>query len=294
MEKYITSDLIMEGSVIDRMRERLGKEKKRYSEDTYGDFSVCRLTVEEKEYGYKKGRYITVYTPKLYFLDNGEQRKLSAIISRELSALIKESLAAELTSNVSVLVAGIGNRGITPDAIGPFTSEKVAVTRHVKKLDPHVFERMGSCCVSSIACGVMGETGMDTFEILKGIVAKTSPDAVIAIDALAAKEFKTLGAAIQISDTGIVPGAGVGNRQLEINSDTLGVPVIAIGVPTVVSATTLISDTLIQNGICLNEAIGDILSRGKNFFVAPKECDLLCQSAATVLSDAINSALTVI
>jgi spore protease len=235
-----------------------------------------------------------VYTPKLYLIDERELRKLSSIVSREISKILRDSLASQFTEKTSVLVSGIGNREITPDAIGPLTAEKIEVTRHIKKLDPYLFERIGSCCVSSVSCGVMGDTGMDTFEILKGIVSKTSPDAVIAVDALSAKECKTLGAAIQISDTGIVPGAGVGNRQIEINHGTIGVPVIAIGVPTVVSASTLISDMLIQNGVGSDENIMYNLNCSKNFFVAPKECDLLCRSAATVLSDAINSALTVI
>lgn len=283
------TDLIMENAFIDKIKTSIGGDKKRYSEDDFGDVKVCRLLLDEKVEKYGKGRYITVYTPKLYTLDERGQRKLSMIVSCEISSLIKKHMNGSLTQQNSVLVVGIGNRGITPDAIGPLTSEKINVTRHISRISPDEFKKIGVCQVSSVACGVMGDTGMDTLEIIKGVVDKISPDIVIAVDALASKECQTLGAAIQLSDVGITPGAGIGNRQSGLNFDTLGVPVIAVGVPTVISACTLIC------GLLPEMADENVLSKlQKNFFVCPKECDILCDISSEVLSDAINDALSVI
>ncbi len=294
MENYIVTDMIMENTVIEKIRASRDGRKKGYSEEKYGDFSVCRFVANENTEMCRKGTYITVYTPKIYLLEPAEQRKLSSVVSFEISRLFRQHLSGGIKTDTSVLIVGIGNREITSDAVGPLTSDKVEVTRHIQKMNSRVFERMGMCSISAIACGVMGETGMDTAEIIKGIAEKTKPDILVAVDALAAKECKTLGSAIQISDSGIAPGAGIGNRQIEINSDTMGIPVIALGIPTVVSAATLIGDTLTRKNILSDELLEDVLSETKKFFVAPKECDMLCISASDVLSSAINDALTVI
>ena len=289
MDAKTVTDLIMENAFIDRVKASLGGDKQRYSEDIYGDVRVCRLSLDEKTEKYGQGRYVTVYTPKLYSLDEKGQKKLSMIVSYEISSLIKKHVNDSLTYQSSALVVGIGNREITPDAVGPLTSEKINVTRHISRISPNEFKKMGVCQISSVACGVMGDTGMDTLEIIKGVVDRIKPDVVIAVDALASKECGTLGAAIQLSDAGITPGAGIGNRQSDVNFNTLGVPTIAIGVPTVVSAHTLICGLLPE---MTDEKVFSKL--GKNFFVCPKECDILCSVSAKVLSDAINGALSVI
>ena len=289
MDKNIVTDLIMESSFIDRIKARIGEDKERYSEDVYGDVRVCRLSLEDAVEKYGRGRYVTVYSPKLYVLGGREQKKLSMIVSHEISALIKKNIKGVLNYKKSILVVGLGNRGITPDAIGPLTAEKINVTRHIKRLSPSEFEKMGVCQIASVACGVMGDTGMDTLEIVKGVVDNIKPDVVIAVDALATRECQTLGAAIQLSDVGITPGAGIGNRQSGLNMETLGVPVIAIGVPTVVSALTLVCDLLSKESVDR-----DFSKVQKNFFVCPKECDILCNVSSDILSDAINGALSVI
>lgn len=132
---------------------------------------------------------------------------------------------------------------------------------------------------------------MNTVEIIKGIVDKISPDAVIAVDALASGSIENLGSVIQICDSGIRPGAGIGNRHSRVDKESVGVPVIAMGIPTVVSAATLVSGILMNQGVKITSEITDALERGKNFFVAPKECDVICRSAACVLADGINGAM---
>ena len=227
-------------------------------------------------------------------MERKKKRLLSSVLSGEILKLLFRSVGKSCGDGLSVLVAGIGNRGITPDAIGPMTSDRINVTRHIKKMNPTAFSKMGGYCVSAISCGVMGETGMDTAEILRGVVSNIRPDAIIAVDALAARECENLGAVIQMSDSGIVPGAGVGNRRISVDRQSLGIPVIAIGVPTVVSAATLIKDSLTKEGIFLDSRAEEALESRKNFFVAPKECDLLAECASEIIADAINGSLTVI
>ena len=145
----------------------------------------------------------------------------------------------------TVLVVGLGNRDVTPDALGPHTGECLNVTRHiVKEYGKYAMGKEAVQMVSAIAPGVMAQTGMESYEIIKGIAETTKPDAVIVVDALAARNTKKLNRTIQIADTGIHPGSGVGNHRNEISKETLGVPVIAIGVPTVVDAATIVRDTM--------------------------------------------------
>lgn len=294
MREYIISDLVMEGAEWGSLKGTKNGNAEQYSEDCFGEITVCRLRVDKDGERYRKGRYVTVYSPKIYLLDSKGKGKLSSILAGEVKKMLEKSLNKRLDGNTTILVAGVGNRQITPDAIGPMCVEKISVTRHIKRLDSAVFGRMGRCTVCAVACGVMAQTGMDTAEILRGVVSECEPSAVVAIDALAARECEALGSTVQISDSGIVPGAGVGNRQSVINAEALGVPVIVIGVPTVVSAATLIGDTLTQNDVVADVKIREILDARKNFFVAPKECDLLCESASDVVAQALDIAFEVI
>ncbi|MCL2084438.1 MAG: GPR endopeptidase, partial [Oscillospiraceae bacterium] len=145
-----------------------------------------------------------------------------------------------ITDECTVLAAGLGNRNITPDAVGPLCMEHIMVTRHLVGKLPDIFGHLRG--VSALAPGVLGTTGMESAEIIRGVLEKIKPDMLIIVDALASRRLARLCSTIQVADTGIVPGSGVGNARLEISKNTLGVPVIALGVPTVVDAATLVAD----------------------------------------------------
>ncbi len=287
MTEYIHTNLIMENSFIDRIRDRAKMRSGGYVEEDFGGIRVCRLSTEEDTYAEgllcPRGKHVTVYTPPLYQAEASEQNHISEILAAELCRLLPDM------SGKTVMVVGVGNREIASDSIGALVCDKIDVTRHIAVLDKNAFAAMSTCSVCAVSCGTMGQTGISTLELLQGVVQKIMPDAVIAVDALAARESARLGATVQMSDSGISPGAGIGNRQSKIDKSTLGVPVIAIGVPTVIAASTLLADMLGDK--ISNDELRKITERQKNFFVAPKECDLVSRAAADVISAALNRAL---
>ncbi len=217
------------------------------------------------------GNYITLDLPSLKPNPNECEKEIE-LISKELKPLIPKGC---------VLVAGLGNHNITPDAIGPKTVEFTLSTRHVADSMPQFNFRP----VAAVAPGVMGQTGIETGDVIKGICDKIHADCVIAIDALASKSTHRLGRSIQISDTGICPGSGVGNARRELSQQTLGVPVIALGVPTVVDALTVALDA---NG---GELSGQKDSSLNSLMVTPREIDSLVLSVSRVIALAIGRAL---
>ncbi|MBP2241690.1 spore protease [Cytobacillus eiseniae] len=190
--------------------------------------------------GKKEGRYLTLEAVGIRQQDTEMQKKVADIFATEFSQFLKQIGIAE---DASCLVVGLGNWNVTPDALGPQVCENLLVTRHLYQLQPESVDD-GYRPVSALAPGVMGLTGIETSDIIFGIVEKTKPDFVIAIDALAARSIERVNSTIQISDTGIHPGSGVGNKRKEISKESLGIPVVAIGVPTVVDAVSITSDTI--------------------------------------------------
>ena len=204
--------------------------------------TTVRIETENgaKIMGKPVGTYITLEAPELTVPDEGYHREVSAEILQFLRQLL--DIGKE---DFSVLVAGLGNRQVTPDALGPYVADNLNITRHiVKEYGKYAMGKDRVCLLSAIVPGVMGQTGMETVEIIRGVVEETRPDAVIAIDALAARNSKRLNRTVQITDTGISPGWGVGNQRNAITEETVGVPVIAIGVPTVVDAPTIVNDAM--------------------------------------------------
>ena len=290
MEKFISTDLHMENAFIDKIMGKTQRESGLYSEDTLGNIRICRIRIsnerEAREYNCRKGTHITVFTPKLWEMESADIRYASKQISRELRALIKEAR--------SVLVAGLGNDRLTADSIGPLTARKINVTRHIGLMEPSALEESGLCSVSAVTCGVVGETGVRSLEVVRGIVEQIRPDIVIAVDSLSARECERLGTTIQISDGGISPGAGIGNRQYSISKESLGVPVISIGAPTVVSASAIVYDAIKRHNAILDESEYEgMINDQKHLFVSPKECDIIVEKASDVISGAINKALGV-
>jgi len=227
------------------------------------------------------GNYITVEVPN--FSSDGE------ILDDRLTA-IKEELARLIPNDGVILVVGLGNDNITPDALGPRTIDKIIATRHISAELAKSVGLEGLRMVSALAPGVLGQTGIETGEIIMGVSKSVKPSAVITVDALASRRLSRLGCTVQIADTGVTPGSGVGNARAQINEQTLGVPVIAVGVPTVVDAATLANDLLGDN-----EEDKDLFSKldgqGANMIVTPREIDLMIDRAAKLLALAINSAL---
>jgi spore protease len=203
--------------------------------------SLVEVTKQgEEQLGKKAGRYLTLEVQGIREQNTEVQQKVEEIFAREFAYFLA---GTGIKKTDSCLVVGLGNWNVTPDALGPMVCENLLVTRHLFELQPENVEA-GFRSVSALAPGVMGLTGIETSDIIFGVVEQSKPDFVIAIDALASRSIERVNSTIQISDTGIHPGSGVGNKRKELSKETLGVPVIAIGVPTVVDAVSITSDTI--------------------------------------------------
>ncbi len=256
--------------------------------------------------GQPVGTYITLEATNLSVHDEDYHREISEELAKIVRDLIKEK-----KKEYNVLVIGLGNREVTPDALGPNVADNLVVTRHIiREYGKYAMGEKNVHMVSAIVPGVMGQTGMETVEIVNSIVKETKPDFLIAIDALAARSTKRLNRTIQIADTGINPGSGVGNHRGGITEETLGIPVIAIGVPTVVDAATIVNDTMENFLIALEssemlkgvglvlqgynaaekyELIRELISPHLNgMFVTPKDIDDTIKRISYTISEALN------
>jgi len=210
---------------------------------TESGIEITEVTITpegEKIVGKKAGEYLTLESQGIRQQNKEMEKELVRIFAKEFNAFMKK---LNLKENSSCLVVGLGNWNVTPDALGPMVCENLLVTRHLFELHPETVED-GYRSVAALAPGVMGLTGIETSDIIFSVVKKIKPDFVIVIDALASRAISRVNATIQISDTGIHPGSGVGNKRKELSKETLGIPVIAIGVPTVVDAVSITSDTI--------------------------------------------------
>lgn len=285
----------------------------RIEEEKNEDLEICTTTVViESENGAKAmgkpvGTYITLEAPNMSMPDEDYHREISG----ELAKYIKKLMGDE---EQSVLIVGLGNRDVTPDALGPNVVGNVRITRHViKEYGKSSMNEEKINQVSGIVPGVMAQTGMETLEIIRGVIAETKPQLAIVIDALAARSTKRLSRTIQVTDTGINPGSGVGNHRSGINKETLGIPVIAIGVPTVVDAATIVNDTM-ENLVATMDATESMKNMGgalgtlnqmekhqmirelisphlNTMFVTPKDIDETIKRISFTISEALNMAL---
>ncbi|MBP2650734.1 MAG: Germination protease [Firmicutes bacterium] len=276
--------------------------------ETLGDDEVVitrvsiTTTEAEQALGKRQGRYVTIEAGGLRYKNTPLETKVMEFLAKELVGMV------QLAPNSTILVVGLGNWNITPDALGPRAVDKVVVTRHIQEmLSPELKGGVRSVC--AIAPGVLGITGMETLEIISGLVSKIRPNLVIAIDALAAASSQRVVTTVQLADSGISPGSGVGNKRFGLTRESLGVPVVAVGVPTVVHASTIAMDTLnalqeyssfsryfksMENileadrraiiGQVLPEALGDLM-------VTPKEVDRMIEDIAAIIAGGINRAL---
>ena len=237
--------------------------------------------------GRPKGKYVTI---EAAMLSEGDEECCQAV-TRELSRELKSFVKAVCDKRIyAALVVGLGNRNVTPDALGPRCVDSLFITRHiVKEYGRYAFSNENVNSVCGLVPGVMAQTGMECLEIIKGVVSEVKPDFVVTIDALAARSTKRLGCTIQLTDTGIVPGSGVGNHRDGINHGNLGVPVIAIGIPTVIDAVTIVSDAVNAS----RENTAKLMSPKLNgMFVTPKDIDETVKRLAGLLSEGINMAFS--
>ena len=250
-----------------------------YNEEKEIQITTVKIMTENGAKMMKKpvGTYITMEAENMTIPD--EEYQLD--IAKELMYYLKQILSLD-KKDYTVLVVGLGNRNVTPDALGPCVVEKVCVNRHIiREYGKFAMDEKQAHMVSALAPGVMAQTGMETLEIIKGVVKEVKPDFVIVVDALAARNTRRLNRTIQIADTGIHPGSGVGNHREGITKKSLGVPVIAIGVPTVVDAATIVRDTM-------EEAEGLIAPHLYGMFVTPKDIDETIERISTTISTALN------
>lgn len=307
----IRTDLALETRELYRenMKQEIPGVEVEQKEERFA--TVTRVKVMNKKgseiIGKPEGEYITIESAGLKKADPDLKDQVSQLLAKELVCIIPRK------TNLKTLIVGLGNWNITPDALGPQVVSKVFITRHL-------FESYGKTedtsmtSVSAISPGVMGTTGIETFEIIRGIVEKIQPDLLIAIDALASRKMERVNTTIQIATTGISPGSGVGNKRKEISEATLGVPVLAIGVPTVVDAATLANDTIglvvdnfvqqaqkgsefynILKGISDEDKyhlIKEVLDPyGANVIVTTKDIDIVVKDISQIIANAINISL---
>ena len=256
----------------------------RQSDRTIEGFAVheVRILSEDaaREIGKPQGRYLT------FELDALIRREEDAFprACKALSTLLRELLPHP--NDGPVLIAGLGNRMITPDAIGPQTADHVIATRHLVAQSPAIFADWRP--VSALAPGVLGQTGVETGEVICGVLDRVRPAAVIAVDALAAGRLSRLLRTVQLADTGITPGAGVGNARAALNEETLGVPVIAVGVPTVVDGATLAHEISSQLGQPACEALDDL---SQPVMITTRDIDREVADISRMIGYAVNMAL---
>lgn len=289
----IYTDLAMEARELD---PELSGVMEECEED--GDIKVTRISIKDeraaKKLGKRRGNYITIEAPELILRPPELFEAVSAKLAEEIIRLFSHG-----SEPCCVLIAGLGNKAVTPDSLGPKTLERIFVTRHINDQMPEAFG-FHAVSVAASAPGVLGTTGIETAEILKGMTDRIKPDALIVIDSLASRRAARISTAIQISDAGIDPGSGVGNIRKGLNSSIIGIPVISIGVPLVVYASTITHDALCmvneKNASSMSEKDIESLAEAaalqtEGLIVTPKDIDRIVEDMAGVLSKGINLAL---
>lgn len=273
------------------------KLEENYDEETDIRITKVEITTKNgaKAMGKPMGTYITIEAPGMLEPDEGYHREVSEAIAGQLKEIIPGAGEEQ-----SVLIVGLGNREVTADALGPHVVDNLFVTRHiVKEYGKAAYSQERINTVSSLEPGVTGKTGMEAAEIIRGVIEQTAPDVMVVIDALAARNTRRLNRTIQISNTGIHPGSGVGNHRNELTMESMGIPVIAIGVPTVVDAGTIVVDALEKLLDDTSEAdkhryledSRNALSDLHNMYVASKDIDAVIKRVSYTISEAINLAL---
>ncbi len=307
------TDLALEEN--ERIQTESARLKGVRAEEEYLEDEDIRITTvyidtenAAKKMGKPKGIYVTLESAVMSMPEEGESRS----VSEQLAKVLKK-LLPEISEKMSILVAGLGNRMVTPDALGPQAVDQLCITRHmINEFGPYAYDNEKTPKVSSIVPGVMGQTGMESLEIIRGVAEQIQPDVLVVIDALAARSTRRLGRTIQVTDTGINPGSGVGNHRNKITQETMGMPVIAIGIPTVVEAVTIVNDSMAGFLAALEasetmkklsdswkhlkeseqkQLIRELLSpQLNNMFVTPKDIDASIKQMSFTIAEGLNIA----
>ena len=252
-----------------------------YRETKKGEVKISTIDIVnengERKLGKPCGKYVTISYPTAAGLGYTELTELCDILAEQIRDICGKVSSA--------LICGLGNRALAADAVGVLAAEKVLVTHHIKENDADFFAKSGFFDLAALSPGVMAKTGMEAAALVKSAVKDLHPDVVVVVDSLAAREAARLARTIQLSDTGISPGSGVGNRRASFDRAYIGVPVIAIGVPTVVDTATLVYDALAGR-----ETDASLLQKLSGLFVSPKEIDIIVQNVGTIIGYAINRA----
>lgn len=278
----IRTDLAMESAVLDQ--QSLPSGVKLWREEKYGvPVTVVELKSQSaaEAIGKPKGTYVTVELGQVL----RREKDSFADAVNAISDYLRQMLS--LSESLPVLVAGLGNREVTPDAIGPLTADHVLVTRHMLKKMPKEFG--GFRPVSALVPGVLGTTGLESAETVRALTERTEAAAVIAVDAIAARDTQKLCSTVQLSSAGITPGSGIGNSRLALDRESLGVPVISLGVPTVTDAATMAADLFERSGQAVDEE--QLRAASTGMIVTTSDIDRRVREISRVLAFAINSAL---
>lgn len=304
------TDLALERNEVYKEKNKLnGIDGVSVNNETINEVEISRIKIlnEEGEKILQKpaGTYITLDVKKLKLADEERLSKIAETVADELRKIVGE----HVNETEDILVVGLGNLYVTPDALGPKVVPEIEVTRHILEYMPSIMPE-DTRPVSAISPGVLGVTGIETMEILKGVVQNVKPKLLIVIDALATRSIDRISSSIQIADTGIVPGAGVENTRKEISKKTLGIPVIAIGIPTVVDLATITNECIdifiesLQEKAMSNDYLNKLkendnyeeikealVPKDYNMIVTPKEIDKLIENMSKIVSSAINMAM---
>lgn len=280
--RFVRSDLASECAA------RQSGEGVRVCEVTCEGCRVLRVRVCDKRAAHAIGRpmghYATLECGDFCEMGEKEEQDVCRALSVEMAEMAKRMCQKRM--GLAVLVVGLGNAELTPDSLGPLTVSHLLVTRKPPS-EGNVGEAKGG--IAAVIPGISAKTGLETIEFLRGIIREVTPDLVVIVDALAAREPERVGSTVQLSDTGVTPGSGVGARNTALCDKTLGVPVIALGVPTVVDSATLVADALESVGYGdLGEEVKSVLRRRRRYFVTPREIDLLVRRASILLAAAIE------
>ena len=242
------------------------------------------------------GRYVTVACGRITARDEAALPHLSTLLAKEVARMAKSMIGKDISMDTKIFVVGLGNADMTPDAIGPGTVRRMTVTRHLRAYDEALFASLGCCELSAFAPGVMGQTGLESGELCRAAAELLRPDLVVAVDALAARSCDRLASTVQLSDRGIAPGSGIGNHRMAIDEESMGCPVMGLGVPTVVDSATLVLDALARAGMDLDTLPDDlhaVLESGRSFIVSPRDSDRMVELTCRMLSRALDLAFGV-
>lgn len=306
---FFRTDLALERRDIYRKANNLEDEIPgiKYNVENIGKNKITRVEITSKEgeeaLNKKIGNYITIDVNKISNLLEEENQQIVNLLSKEIEKIVDK----HIEKSEDILVVGLGNLYSTPDSLGSKVVKKIEITRHIKKYMPQYIDK-NARAISAIAPGVLGMTGIETWEFLKGIVENINPKLILVVDSLCSKSVNRISKSIQISDTGIVPGGGVGNARVELTKESLGIPVIALGIPTCVDVATITEDgiNLWINNLKEKESIDTkileennnyesikevLLPSDLNFIVTPKEIDELIENMTEIVSAGINNAI---